>query len=142
MSNSVTNHRGERPARVPAGLAAMAAVIAGGLVGSGMRAAALLRWPAAPGAFPVSTLAINLAGAFLLGLFLARRQRSVAGPRSVQFWAIGVLGSFTTFALFSLEIFELLDGGHAAVGLAHAAASTLGGVALAILGARLGEVGQ
>ena len=122
--------------------AAPLAVLAGGLLGSGVRAAILLAWPIDGDAFPFPTLAINLTGALFLGFYLARRQQAVAGPHSVPFWAIGVLGSFTTFSLFSLEVFELLDAGRAMLAITYVAASTCGGVALAVLGRRLGEASR
>jgi CrcB protein len=89
--------------------------------------------------FPVATLAINLIGSLLLGLYLARRQRSLAGRLSVPFWGIGVFGSFTTFSAFSVEVVQLL--GHREVGpaLGYVAASLVGGLLAAVVGQRIGS---
>jgi CrcB protein len=92
-------------------LLAPVAVLAGGLLGSGARAGITERFPTEPGTFPTSTLVVNLAGSLLLGLYLARRQRAVTARTSVQLWAIGALGSFTTFSAFSVEMFQLIEAG-------------------------------
>lgn len=87
-----------------------------------------------PRGFPVATLVINLIGSLLLGFYLARRQRSLAGRISVPFWGIGVFGSFTTFSAFSVEVVQLL--GHRQVGLAfgYVVASVVGGMLAALVG--------
>lgn len=112
------------------------AVLMGGLVGSATREAVarLAAWPD----FPVATLIVNLVGSLLLGIYLARREHRRAPGWSLQFWAIGALGSFTTFSAFSLDVVRLLDGGRAGVALAYVVASIVGGVCLAVFGRRLG----
>lgn len=123
-------------------LAAPAAVLAGGLLGSGARAAIAEILPVAAERFPVTTLAINLVGSLFLGFFLARRQRAVAARWSLQFLAIGGLGSFTTFSTFSAEVFRLIDSGIPAIAASYVGVSTVGGLALALLGERMGRVGR
>lgn len=91
-------------------------------------------------AFPYPALVVNLIGSFLLGLYLARRQRAVTGESSVPFWAIGVLGSFTTFSAFSLDVVQLLDSGRLIAAAGYVAVSVVGGIALALVGERLGAV--
>ena len=84
--------------------------------------------------FPWTTLGINLAGSFLLGLLLV-----IAGERG---WpdtvtlplAIGFLGAFTTFSTFSYEAFTLARTDREAMALAYVAASVLGGFAMAAAG--------
>lgn len=115
-------------------------VIGGGLVGSAARAGLGEMVPAAPGSFPSATLMANLAGSFLLGLYLARRERTVTGPESFRFWAIGVLGSFTTFSAFSLEVMQLLQVGRVFLAGGYVGASVVGGLVLALLGQRIGSM--
>jgi CrcB protein len=86
-------------------------------------------------------LAVNVSGSFLLGLYLSRRERSAGGPWSLQFWAIGVLGSFTTFSAFSLEVVQLLAEGHSGTAAGYVAASVLGGIFAAAVGQRIGGLG-
>ena len=126
--------------RRASGLPAVAAVLAGGLVGSFVRATVVLLVPSTTGGFPIATLAVNLTGSLLLGLYLARRQRAVVGRWSLQFWAIGVLGSLTTFSAFSVEVVALVDEGAGMTAAVYVAASIVGGLSLAALGERLGSV--
>ena len=60
-------------------------------------------------AFPWATLIVNVVGSFLMGAVVAA---SVAAARRLGRWrtflATGILGGFTTFSAFSLDIFELV----------------------------------
>ncbi len=119
---------------------AFAQVASGGVIGSAARG--IVEWliPTFEGGFPVAVLAVNLVGSFLLGLYLARRERSVEGPATVRFWAIGVLGSFTTFSAFSLDLLVLLQAGRVVASVGYLLGSVLGGLALALTGHRMGSV--
>ena len=119
---------------------AVAAVAGGGLVGSAARTAVGLIIPAMAGGFPVSVVVVNVLGSFLLGLFLARRERATGGATSLQFWGIGVLGSFTTFSAFSTDVVELLAAGRVLACVGYVSMSLLGGLALARVGRRIGGV--
>lgn len=96
--------------------------------------------PATNDGFPAAVVVVNLLGSFLLGLFLARRERTAAGPTSLQFWAIGVLGSFTTFSAFSMDVVELVAAGRVFAVLSYASLSLIGGLAVANVGRRIGAV--
>jgi CrcB protein len=116
--------------------------MAGGLLGAGLRAAIGELFPVAAGRFPATTLSVNLAGSLLLGLYLARRQRAVSSGWSFRFWAIGGLGSFTTFSAFSAEVFRLITADASRIAVWYVLASLIGGVAAALLGERLGTVAR
>ena len=130
------------PARLPARWRGPLAVLSGGLLGSAARSAIGLAIPAESGQFPAATLIVNLTGSFLLGFYLARRQRAVSGRWSLRFWAIGVLGSFTTFSTFSLEVMQLIDIGQLSTAVGYVLASTLGGLTVALMGDRIGAVAR
>ena len=98
-----------------------------------------LALPSGPGVFPTSTLVVNLFGSFALGLYITRRERAVVSRLSLQFWAIGVLGSLTTFSTFSVEVLQLIEAGSLATAGVYAFASTLGGLSGAVAGSRLAE---
>ena len=115
------------------------AVLGGGLVGSAARAGIGHVLPTTPGAFPVATLMVNLIGSLLLGVYLARRERAATVRWSLQFWAIGVLGSFTTFSAFSLDVVHLLEANRPMSALGYVTASVIGGLLLALTGQRLGS---
>lgn len=80
--------------------------------------------------FPVGTLIVNLAGAFLLGL--------VAGADNLQstatLAAAGFLGGFTTFSTWMIETIRLGIRPIRSRSLANLALALLGGVALAAAG--------
>jgi len=114
--------------------ARLLAVLAGGITGAGLRIAVMRSVPWAGDGWPVATLGVNVAGAALLGFYLARRRSAVTRPWSVDFWAIGLLGSLTTFSALSLEVVLLLDAGRTATAAAYACASPLLGLGAAWLG--------
>jgi CrcB protein len=116
----------------------LAAVIAGGFIGSLVRALAFVAFPVGDGAFPATTLGINVLGSLLIGWYLARRDRSVGARWSLSFWAVGALGSFTTFSAFSVEVVDLIDAGFVAVASSYVVASMFLGLAAAWFGDRLG----
>lgn len=116
------------------------AVLAGGIIGSAARTGVGHLLPASSGRMPVTTLIVNLSGSLLLGFYLARREQTVTAPLSLQFWGIGVFGSFTTFSTFSIEVLDLLGQGQAATAVAYVATSIVGGLILALSGQRLGSV--
>lgn len=120
--------------------AALVAVLAGGIVGSSVRTVVGLAFPTAYGAMPSATLAVNVLGSLALGFYLTRRERAVTARFSLQFWAIGVLGSLTTFSTFSFEVVQLVEAGSTAMAVFYAVASTVGGLLAAVIGGRVGEV--
>lgn len=121
---------------LPRGASALL-VAAGGTLGVGLRALLGSLAPVAPGSWPWTTWTINVTGSFVLGLLLTVLQR---GPdegrrRAVRLTAgTGVLGGFTTYSTFALEVEQLLTSGHAATGTAYALVSVVVGLAAAALG--------
>jgi CrcB protein len=65
--------------------------------------------------FPWGTLAINITGSFLIGLFAALNEpegHMAASPSFRQFFMIGICGGYTTFSAFSLETLRQMQGGN------------------------------
>ena len=63
-------------------------------------------------AFPYGTLAVNVIGAFLIGLIMEFSIRSALVPPTLRFaLTVGFLGGLTTFSTFSLETFRLIEEG-------------------------------
>jgi len=118
--------------------AALGAVAGGGLIGSAARTGVTMWVPTPQGSFPTAVLVVNLTGSFLLGLYVARRERAITGRRSLQFWAIGVLGSFTTFSAFGFDVVRLTTAGRLLAAGSYVAVSVLGGLALVLAGSRIG----
>lgn len=115
-------------------------MVGGGALGSAARAGIGVWFPTPTGRFPATLLVINITGSFLLGLYLVRRERAISARWSIQFWAIGVLGSFTTFSAFSLDVSRLVTTGHPIKAAGYVVASIIGGLLAASLGQQVGRV--
>lgn len=64
--------------------------------------------------FPYGTLAVNVLGCVLIGVLMtATEERFLVNPAVRIFFAIGILGGFTTFSTFSFETISLLRDGQA-----------------------------
>ena len=110
-------------------------VMLGGAFGAGARhlaGAAQLRW-LGPG-FPWATLFVNLSGSLLMGLLAGWLLRAGGSEQARLFLAVGVLGGFTTFSAFSLELGLMLQRGELASAAAYILASVIGGVVLLFAG--------
>lgn len=103
------------PARRPAHLhpRSIGLVLLGGTAGTAARAALSLVFPPV-GGLPITTLAINAVGAFLLGALLESLTSSggEARHRSARLLlGTGVLGGFTTYSALAADTALLLGGG-------------------------------
>lgn len=79
--------------------------------------------------FPWATLAINVSGSFVLGLFFVLMIEDGTGPDWMRgLIATGFLGAFTTFSTFSVQTVVLAERGHSALALGYILASVLLGV--------------
>ena len=86
-------------------------------------------------AFPWATLTVNVLGSLAMGLlagYLARHGHG--GDQWRLFLGVGVLGGFTTFSAFSLELMVLIERGQAAQGLVYAVVSVLAGLSALYVG--------
>lgn len=102
----------------------------GGAVGAGARhlvgrAMLILFGPD----YPWGTLTVNLAGGLLMGVLIGILARvSVAGEPYRLLLGVGVLGGFTTFSSFSLEVVTMAERGAMAAALGYALLSVVGAV--------------
>ncbi|MFE0387547.1 fluoride efflux transporter CrcB [Streptomyces bungoensis] len=114
----------------------VAVVAAGGAVGASARYAASLAWPAAAGGFPWTTLWVNASGCAVIGVFMVLITDVWAAHRLVRpFFGTGVLGGFTTFSTYAVDIQRLVSGGHPRTGLAYLAATLCAALAAVWLAA-------
>ena len=85
--------------------------------------------------FPFGTLIVNIAGSFAMGLFAGYFAfRPGIAQHMRLFLTTGVLGGFTTFSAFSLELMLLIERGQAATALTYGAVSVLAGLTALYLG--------
>ncbi|UTT68839.1 CrcB family protein [Arthrobacter sp. DNA4] len=94
-----------------------------------------------PGGWPVPTLVINLAGAFLLGALLealVRRGPDAGRLRLVRLLVgTGFLGAFTTYSTLAVEATTLFSAGRSADAFIYVATSVLVGAVTTVAGIRM-----
>ena len=85
--------------------------------------------------FPWGTWLANLLGGLLMGVLagVALHDGKVDEPL-LLFLGAGVLGGFTTFSAFSLEMVRMIERGELLVAAAYAVSSVAGSVALLFVG--------
>lgn len=104
----------------------------GGALRHGVNLASL-RW-LGPG-FPYGTLTVNIAGSLAMGLVAGWFASRVDPAQSWRlFLSTGILGGFTTFSAYSLEVVQLYERGTLLLALAYAASSVVLSVAALGLG--------
>ncbi len=106
------------------------AVAAGAALGAPARYGLAQVIHSAEGSFPWATFVTNVSGSFVLGTFMALILERFPPTRYLRpFVATGFLGAYTTYSTFAVEIDLLVKQGHAAIGVAYAAASLGAGFA-------------
>ena len=107
------------------------AVAAGGAVGAVARYLTMsLVGVLIGGGFPYATLAVNVVGSFVLGV-LVEFSALVWSPGEAlrAFLVVGVLGAFTTFSTFSLDVAVLYERGELGAAAVYIIASVILSVA-------------
>ncbi|MFZ4621394.1 MAG: fluoride efflux transporter CrcB [Bacteroidota bacterium] len=63
--------------------------------------------------FPYGTMAVNIAGCFIIGLLMTLFQERIIVSQNIRlFLVIGILGGFTTFSSFSYDTFAMMKSGN------------------------------
>ena len=108
----------------------VAVVALGGATGASARYAASLIWPTAVGGCPWTTLAVNAVGCAVMGVFMVVITDLWAAHRLVRpFFGTGVLGGFTTFSTYALDVQQLVADGRARAGPAYLGLTLLAALA-------------
>ena len=119
----------------PSFLTASLLVASGGALGSWLRLCVGRIWASAIGpvraaAYPWGTLTVNVAGSLAMGLLIGWLARHGHGGEATRLLlGVGVLGGFTTFSSFSLDIVTLIERGQTTVAISYLAASLVAGIA-------------
>lgn len=110
-------------------------VMIGGALGAGAR---YLVGRAALASFgpdlPFGTLGVNLLGGLLMGMLAGTLTRTHAGEAWRLFAGVGVLGGFTTFSAFSLDVVTLAERGQFLTAFLYMLASVIGSIAALMAG--------
>lgn len=115
----------------------LAAVFAGGALGTLARAGFEELAAPDPGRWPWPTFTVNVVGAFLLGVFVTRLlERLPASSYRRPFLGTGLCGGLTTFSTMQVETLTMVEHGHYGLAAGYVAAS----IALGLLAAYLGTM--
>ncbi|ANI39024.1 fluoride efflux transporter CrcB [Mycolicibacterium vaccae] len=113
----------------------LAAVFAGGALGTLARAGLAVLVPTRPDDWPWATFTANIVGAFLLGVFVTRLlERLPVSSYRRPFLGTGVCGGLTTFSTMQVETLTMLEHGHYGLAAGYTASSVVMGLTVAYLG--------
>ena len=116
----------------------VAAIFAGGALGTLLRAALAEAFPHPPTAWPWPTFAVNIVAAFLLGYFVTRLQeRLPLSSYRRPLLGTGLCGGLSTFSTMQVEILTMLDAHAWSLAIGYTAASVAAGYAAIYLATAL-----
>ena len=122
----------------PNPLPVLAAISAGGALGALARHGLSVAWPHPPGGFAWSTFVVNVSGCLLIGVLMAALTgRLVAWRLARPFLGVGVLGGYTTFSTYVVDIGHAAADGTAGTALAYLAATLVAALAAVWAGSAL-----
>jgi fluoride exporter len=114
---------------------ALAAVSAGGVLGALARYGLAEAWPSPPGAFPWATFVTNVSGCLLIGALFAALTGARPGHRLLRlFLGVGVLGGYTTFSTYTVDVWRLAAARAPATAVLYLASTLLGALAAVAAG--------
>jgi CrcB protein len=111
-------------------------VASGGAIGSVARyLVGILMTRVFGASFPLGTLAVNVIGGLLMGLFIELLGRRFDGSNELRlFVAVGIMGGFTTFSSFSLDVAVLWERGEVFTALIYVLLSVILSIGALFLG--------
>ncbi|WBQ06164.1 fluoride efflux transporter CrcB [Kribbella sp. CA-293567] len=105
-------------------------IAAGGALGAGARYLAGVAWPYRPGSLPWATVGINVAGCALIGVLMVLVSEVWRDQRLLRpFVGTGILGGFTTFSTYAVDIQQLISKGHPLTALSYLLVTVVGAMA-------------
>lgn len=116
-----------------------AAVAAGGAVGTLGRWFVGLALPAAGTGWGWGTLLVNLTGALAVGLLVTWLAARTPHPLLRPFAAVGLLGGWTTYSTFAVDVVTTGDDVGAGAALGYVLATLVLGVGASLAGLLIGE---
>jgi CrcB protein len=118
----------------------LAVISVGGVLGALARYGLTVALPPAAGHFPWATFVINVTGCLLIGVLMVLVNEVWAGRRLVRpFLGVGVLGGYTTFSTYAVDIRVLVQSGAplvAAVYLVGTVVAAIGAVYVGVAATR------
>lgn len=117
----------------------LAVIFAGGCVGGYARYAVTTAWSTSRDAFPWSTLAVNVAGAFVLGIVVVLATNPHRPRHLRPLVGTGFCGALTTFSSVVVATDELAAHHHVPTAVAYVAVTTVAGLVAAATGLAAGR---
>lgn len=115
-------------------------VMIGGASGAAMRYGLARILPLQAAGWPWATFVANVAGGLAMGILASwLLQKGDAGEPVRLLLGVGVLGGFTTFSAFSLEMAQMIERGQVMLAASYAAASVLLALAALFAGLAMGR---
>ena len=113
----------------------LGAIAVGGGIGALGRYGIGRWWPAPPGHIPWATLVINAGGCFFIGVLMVLITEVWAAHRLLRpFLGVGILGGFTTFSTYVVDIRHLLIDDRVVPAFAYLFATVLAALAAVMAG--------
>lgn len=112
------------------------AVMIGGALGSGLRYGITVLANMHGGiTFPYGTIIVNLVGSFCIGILMMYfNSHSELAPAVKLFFITGILGGFTTFSTFNMELLTFIRSNAIGAGLLYGGINILGSFLLCWIG--------
>ncbi len=90
--------------------------------------------------FPWGTLFVNVFGSLIMGFFIAWLTKRTGTSNEIRlFIATGILGGFTTFSAFSLDVANMVERGAMTSAFSYIAASVVISLAAVFIGLWFGR---
>jgi CrcB protein len=132
----VAAQRRREPRRAP--WAVLAVVSAGGVLGALGRFGLNAAWPHGLGTFPWATFTINVTGCLLIGVLMVLITEVWAAHRLLRpFLGTGLLGGYTTFSTYSVDVQQLVAAGEARTALLYLAGTLIAALSAVYAGITL-----
>ncbi|GAA3399381.1 CrcB family protein [Cryptosporangium minutisporangium] len=113
----------------------LAAISAGGLVGALARYGLATAWPHRSDEFAWATLVTNVSGCLLIGVLMVLVTEVFRDQRLLRpFLGVGVLGGFTTFSTYVVDVGHAATAGAVGVALAYFLATVVGALVAVWIG--------
>ncbi|WP_336204186.1 fluoride efflux transporter FluC [Nonomuraea sp. LPB2021202275-12-8] len=122
----------------PSAWPVLGAISAGGVLGALARHGVSVALPHQPGAFAWSTFLVNVSGCLLIGVLMVLVGEVWTGRRLLRpFLGVGVLGGYTTFSTYAVDVQQAMAAGRAGAALAYLAATLVAAMLAVWAGASL-----
>ncbi|WP_433531104.1 fluoride efflux transporter FluC [Micromonospora sp. CA-263727] len=108
----------------------LGAVAAGGVIGGLARHGLTVAFPHSPHGFPWATFAVNVSGCLLIGVLMVLVTEVWRAHRLVRpFLGTGLLGGYTTFSTYAVQVQQAVAVGAARTGLLYLAGTLVAALA-------------